>query len=218
MVEVTQEHISWATSIAQHLCHPADRDAAIRLVSDGLARFEQEVLARASTAPDAEPVADRPVTSNPVDDRGSGNTSDKPDAYLIRKGGAYYRPNAEDYTRSKADAGRYTLEDAIRHSHPNGPDGPRDGMSYEPAPAEPVAPAVVEAAKFRIGDRVKIVAPEWEQEPPHYITGIDWHPKHGVTYTTSEVWPPKVSGFFVQGLTDEWRDDDLALPAMGERS
>lgn len=57
MVEVTQEHISWATSIAQHLCHPADRDAAIRLVSDGLARFEQEVLARASTAPDAEPVA-----------------------------------------------------------------------------------------------------------------------------------------------------------------
>lgn len=112
MVEVTQEHISWATSIAQHLCHPADRDAAIRLVSDGLARFEQEVLARASTAPDAEPVAwpsekewyaqsehereawikqhythppvaDRPVTSNPVDDRGSGNTSDKAMAQAV---------------------------------------------------------------------------------------------------------------------------------------
>lgn len=57
--------------------------------------------------------------------------------YLIRKGGYYYRPNAQGYTTDKAQAGRYSLEDAIRHSHPNGPDGPRDGMSYEPAPALP---------------------------------------------------------------------------------
>ncbi|WP_370309233.1 hypothetical protein [Sphingobium abikonense] len=55
--------------------------------------------------------------------------------YLIRKGGYYYRPNAQGYTTDQAQAGRYSLEEAIRHSHPNGHDGPRDGMSYEPAPA-----------------------------------------------------------------------------------
>ncbi|HEX7822869.1 MAG TPA: hypothetical protein VF463_19910 [Sphingobium sp.] len=50
--------------------------------------------------------------------------------YLIVKGGAYYRPNAEGYTRSKTEAGRYTLDEAISHSHPNGPSGPRDGIDY----------------------------------------------------------------------------------------
>ncbi len=55
--------------------------------------------------------------------------------YLIRKNGYYYRPNAQGYTSSKADAGRYTLEEAIRRSHPNGPDGPRDGITYELADA-----------------------------------------------------------------------------------
>jgi len=55
--------------------------------------------------------------------------------YLIRKGGAYYRPNAAGYTVNVNEAGRYSLEDAIRHSHPNGPDGPRDGTDYMPAPA-----------------------------------------------------------------------------------
>jgi hypothetical protein len=52
-------------------------------------------------------------------------------AYLIRKGGAYYRPKAEGYTRDRLEAGRFTLEEAISHSHPNGPDGPRDGITYE---------------------------------------------------------------------------------------
>ncbi|NML93828.1 hypothetical protein [Novosphingobium olei] len=55
-VTVTQAHVGWAGSIAQHLCHSADRDAAIRLVADAFARFEAEVLAR-HRAPDAEPVA-----------------------------------------------------------------------------------------------------------------------------------------------------------------
>lgn len=58
-----------------------------------------------------------------------------PDEYLIRKGGAYYRPNAAGYTNNVEEAGRYSLEDAIRHSHPNGPNGPRDGIDYMPAPA-----------------------------------------------------------------------------------
>ena len=52
-------------------------------------------------------------------------------AYLIRKNGYYYRPKAQGYTSSRLGAGRYTLEEAIRHSHPNGPDGPRDGITYE---------------------------------------------------------------------------------------
>ena len=50
--------------------------------------------------------------------------------YLVRKGGAYYRPNAAGYTVDVDQAGRFTLADAIRYSHPNGPNGPRDGISY----------------------------------------------------------------------------------------
>ena len=50
--------------------------------------------------------------------------------YLIRKGGAWYRPNSQGYTGSAIQAGRYTKEDAIDITHPNGPDGPRDGMAY----------------------------------------------------------------------------------------
>jgi len=58
-----------------------------------------------------------------------------PEQYLITKGGAYYRPNAEGYTRDIAEAGRFTFDEAVSHSLPNGPDGPRDGIRYEPAPA-----------------------------------------------------------------------------------
>lgn len=54
--------------------------------------------------------------------------------YLICKYGAYYRPNAQGYTTVVAEAGRYTLDEAIKHSHPNGPDGPRDGITYIPDP------------------------------------------------------------------------------------
>lgn len=50
--------------------------------------------------------------------------------FLIRKGGAYYRPNCQGYTLSAIMAGRYTMEDAEKITHPNGPDGPRDGMSF----------------------------------------------------------------------------------------
>lgn len=62
------------------------------------------------------------------------NPADGARRYLIIKNGMYYRPNARGYTCSVADAGRYTLEEAISHSHPNGPDGPRDGISYKPVP------------------------------------------------------------------------------------
>lgn len=52
--------------------------------------------------------------------------------YLIFKSGrGYYRPEAQGYTLSADDAGRFSLEDAITYSHPNGPDGPRDGITYK---------------------------------------------------------------------------------------
>ncbi len=61
--------------------------------------------------------------------------------YLIRKGGYFYRPNAQGYTGCKAEAGRYTLEEAVSLTHPNGPDGPRDDLSYmlddTPTPSKP---------------------------------------------------------------------------------
>jgi len=36
--------------------------------------------------------------------------------YVIRKGGAYYRPNCQGYTHHIADAGRYTRERAEREA------------------------------------------------------------------------------------------------------
>lgn len=75
----------------------------------------------------------------PADDGSISQSPEKPltsgeDMYLVRKAGAYYRPNAAGYTYSIAEAGRYTLEEAIRHSYPNGPDGPRDGITFMLAP------------------------------------------------------------------------------------
>ena len=49
--------------------------------------------------------------------------------WLILKNGMWYRPDASGYTSNPAEAGRYTYGEAMSHSHPNGPDGPRDGMS-----------------------------------------------------------------------------------------
>jgi len=50
--------------------------------------------------------------------------------YLIKKGGYWYRPNCRGYTDSAISAGRYTLDEAVRYTHPNGKDGPRDGMTF----------------------------------------------------------------------------------------
>lgn len=54
------------------------------------------------------------------------------DKYLILKRGMYYRPDRKGYTSSPSEAGRYTLAQAVFLTHPNGPDGPRDGMSFVP--------------------------------------------------------------------------------------
>jgi len=50
--------------------------------------------------------------------------------FLIRKHGGYYKPNSQGYTSSAIKAGRYTLDEAESITHPNGPDGPRDGMTF----------------------------------------------------------------------------------------
>jgi hypothetical protein len=50
--------------------------------------------------------------------------------YLIRKGAYWYRPKAQGYTINVDEAGRYTEAQAQSYTHPNGIDGPRDGMSY----------------------------------------------------------------------------------------
>lgn len=51
--------------------------------------------------------------------------------FLIFKAGrGWYRPDSQGYTPFKFDAGRYTEQDAISITHPNGEDGPRDGMYY----------------------------------------------------------------------------------------
>ena len=54
------------------------------------------------------------------------------DGWLIYKTGrGWYRPNAQGYTAHPNEAGRYTLQDALSYSHPNGVDGPRDGLSIK---------------------------------------------------------------------------------------
>lgn len=54
------------------------------------------------------------------------------DGWLIYKAGrGWYRPNAQGYASLPSEAGRYTLSEAIAHSHPNGPDGPRDGITIK---------------------------------------------------------------------------------------
>ncbi len=68
---------------------------------------------------------------------------DDPKCWLISKAGrGWYRPDAQGYTAFVRDAGRYTLDEATRHSHPNGPDGPRDGITIHHIStlSEPVAP------------------------------------------------------------------------------
>jgi len=51
--------------------------------------------------------------------------------FLVFKAGrGWYRSESQGYTNFKFDAGRYTEKEAISITHPNGEDGPRDGMYY----------------------------------------------------------------------------------------
>ena len=52
--------------------------------------------------------------------------------YLIHKAGrGWYRPDAQGYTLDPRQAGRYSFDEAVAHSHPNGPFGPRDGITVK---------------------------------------------------------------------------------------
>ena len=51
--------------------------------------------------------------------------------YFIIKRGYYYRPDNCGYTDRPILAGLYTKTEAIQTTHPNGHDGPRDGMFYK---------------------------------------------------------------------------------------
>lgn len=63
---------------------------------------------------------------------GAASAEDDPDfsaGWLIHKAGrGWYRPDAQGYTNDTQQAGRYTYEDALSYSHPNGWAGPRDGI------------------------------------------------------------------------------------------
>jgi len=92
--------------------------------------FERRIFAALSPAA-TEPVA-----------------TDKSTGWLIWKNGrGWYLPDAQGYTNDVRDAGRYSHEEAIKHSHPNGPNGPRDGMTikHESEVAAPPSPVTAEA-------------------------------------------------------------------------
>lgn len=52
--------------------------------------------------------------------------------FYVKKNGAYYRPDAHGYTLNVWEAGSFTHSDAMAYSHPNGPNGPTDGITMVP--------------------------------------------------------------------------------------
>lgn len=71
--------------------------------------------------------------------------------YLIHKSGrGWYRPKAKGYTLIANEAGRFSLADAVDYTHPNGPDGLRDGLTY--AHETTVAPGTNCETDLRIHD------------------------------------------------------------------
>lgn len=88
--------------------------------------------------------------------------------YLIRKNGYFYRPNAEGYTLCAHDAGRFTLEEAIRYSHPNGADGPRDGITYELAPPATPSPKVQEGLREATEEALEVLGYIFETSDDHH--------------------------------------------------
>jgi len=102
------------------------RGAAMTILSNGSQTWGEAVAAIA-----ALPAVAASQPADPVINAGSCQPEPM---YLICKHGGYYRPNCQGYTSSIHEAGRYTLAEAENETHPNGPDGPRDGMTYIPAP------------------------------------------------------------------------------------
>jgi hypothetical protein len=105
-------------------------------------------------------------------DFSEGDVMDR--VYLIRKGGYFYRPNSQGYTVSPYEAGRYTLSEAESITHPNGPDGPRDGMSY--VHESEVAPPVSRSAAMSDLDALKEALLKVEGNRPDSLgISTQWH-------------------------------------------
>jgi len=82
-IEVTEEHLGWAGSVAQHLCHPADQGAATRLLADGFARYGEMVrqAARERALDEAAEVAE----GNRTDDDSMWDRAAETITRMIRK-------------------------------------------------------------------------------------------------------------------------------------
>jgi hypothetical protein len=80
------------------------------------------------------------------------------ESYLIHKAGrGWYRPGQQGYTINIAEAGHYSLEGAMLHTYPNGPDGPRDGLSFDRAPITPPAADLVERNDGQIQAEMQVI-------------------------------------------------------------
>ncbi len=60
--------------------------------------------------------------------------------FIIRKGGYYYRPNAQGYTSSLVEAGRYSEAEAVAHMEHCDP----GEITIFPAPAVPASPTLAQ--------------------------------------------------------------------------
>ena len=118
---------AWHSGCAHGAKRAADQIRALPIPEAPTSVVDREITTKpVAVGETAAGVTQVPASVEPVEAK-----------YLICKGGAYYRHNAQGYTRNRAKAGRYTLEEAISYSHPNGPDGPRDGITYELDTAPP---------------------------------------------------------------------------------
>ncbi|WP_423212280.1 hypothetical protein [Paracoccus yeei] len=107
--------------------YPSERAALSAAQADFKARILSALV---------EPTMPDPTDPRAVADDPSGIVQQMPEVpqhgWLIHKvGRGWYRPNAQGYTSSVAEAGRYSHKDALSYSHPNGWDGPRDEITIK---------------------------------------------------------------------------------------
>jgi len=155
------------------------------------ADYERRILSAIEPAPPPIPTIPGHYGSYPPITL-SGHTTpvNEPQAWLIRKGGYYYRPNRAGYTTSKAEAGRYTEAEArkeaeIEPSH----------MSAVPADD---APAFVFTYRNHRGvSGVRRVIPieprfgttEWHPEPQWLLRAFDLDKQSEREFAMSEIAP-----------------------------
>lgn len=144
---------------------------------------------------------------------------EKPE-YLICKYGGYYRPDASGYTNDPHHAGRYTFQEAFNHSHPNGPDGPRDGMTFiheSEVPASPEADrlAALEAENARLRKHVSLLASSIETLNPFRIDVMSQYKEPEIVRKIQDsftaAWDRKVEARAALRAKDQ-TDEPLASP------